>query len=509
MTLSMLTALAFAPLLVGGVMGVSVDAFGGRKSAVLWSGAGLFAGACVFAYTAATHHSDMVWGVLRGGGVFATVGAVIAALAAVAVLGGWNSLTEREWGGSLAGLIAFAAAASVVVAGSKDITLLLISLEIAAACAYAIVASGGRSGSREAALKYFIQGAIATGFFVFGMAVMVGVFLPTGDLDGLRAALSGDVAQSVASVAVVLLVGALAFKSGAAPFHSWTPDAYESSTAPSAAFLASSPKIGAVVALSGLAVLSMTGSLATPITAVLVILAVLSIIVGSVTALRQRSYTRMLGYAGVAQVGYALIAVSMSHGLVLPIFFIVSYGIASTGTFLAAQAFLEVRPEWDGTIDGLAGIGRQSPALGVSTSLLVISLAGIPPLLGFWAKFGAFLAAFVAAVAAFTDGKMLLGWLSLIAGVAGVLGSVVSLGYYGAVLRALFQPAPATATAEVGGDEAVVGGLADAEVLPGGIPESPRRWSARAGVLLLAIVVVVVGLVPLFAGVTGLLRIFA
>ena len=505
MSLSTLAAIAFAALVTGGVLGVVVDAFGSRKIAVACVAAGLVVASGVFVHVSASTAHDgktatTVWGVLHFGGMFASVGAVIAALAAVAVLGGWNELTRRDWGGSLAGLMGLGAAASIVVALSTDVTLLLIGLETAAACGYVLVASGGRPGSREAALKYFVQGAIATGFFLFGMAVLVTAFLPTGNLDALSTGLQQGIPQSVVSAALVLLIGALAFKAGAAPFHSWVPDAYESSAPSSAAFLASGPKIGAVVALTVLAVQAIAGGFDTPLVVVISLLAVLSILVGSITALRQRSYTRMLGYAGVAQVGYALVAVAMAQRPTYSLFFIACYAIASAGTFLAAGAFRQVRPEWDGTIEGLAGMSRQAPVLALSTSVLLISLAGIPPLLGFWAKFGVFVAAFVSAASSFHDGKLLVAWVSVTAATAGIIGSAVSLAYYGSVLRALYQQ-PA-----INSEDAVhVEAGADDEP----VPAASKGYSARVAVAVLAVVVVVVGVLPLLTGVSVLWSYFA
>jgi NADH-quinone oxidoreductase subunit N len=492
MTASTATIVAFASLLGGAVLGVVVDAFGARKLAVGLAAFGLIVGAVTWGANAGGTVTSTLWGVLHVGGPSSTVAALIAGLAAVAVLGGWKNHTAQEWGGSIAGLIAFGAAASIVVALSKDLTLLLIGLETVAAVGYALVSAGGQNGSREAAMKYFIQGAIATAFFVLGMGVLVAVFSPTGDIDALTAALSGDVTRSVALAGVVLVVAALAFKAGSVPFHSWAPDAYESAAPSSSAFLAAGPKVGAIGALAALGVAASAGPLNLPLTGVLTVLAVLSVLVGSVTALRQTSYTRMLGYAGIAQVGYALIAVAATRQPMVALFFIGSYAVASTGTFLSATAFRDIRPDWDGTIEGLTGIGKEAPLLAVSTSVLVISLAGIPPLLGFWSKFVVFASAFLASATAFEAGDNALGSLAAIAAVAGVLGSIVSLGYYGGVLRALYAPRTASQEAPQHLEQ-------DAE--------SPRpSRAATSAVALLALVVVAAGVVPLVGGLDALVR---
>ena len=491
-------SLALGSVLLGAVVALIFDAFGSRPAAVGLAAFGLLGAAGVWGYSAATMRASAtvtgvtpVWGALRVGGSFSAVGAAITALAAVAVLGVWGELTRREWGGSLAALIAFGAATSVVVAQAKDVTVLLIGLETAAACAYALVSSSQSRGSREAAFKYFVQGAIATAFFIVGMGVLVTVFVPTGDIDLLPQALGEGVPIAVALSSVVLLISALAFKAGAVPFHSWAPDAYESADPWAAAFLAAGPKVGAIAALAVLASFATTGQMGLPVVGVVTILAVLSVLVGSVTALRQRSYTRMLGYAGIAQVGYALVAVATTAQPQVAVFFICSYALATTGTFLSATAFRKVRPEWDGSIEGLAGMAKVAPLLSVCTAILVISLAGIPPLLGFWAKFVVFGTALVNAVGMFQSSQPGFGWFSAVAAVAGLAGSVVSLAYYGGVLRALYAPS-----------------IAEDDRTPSEPVIRTDGGSASWAVLAVTLAVIGIGLIPLFAGVDALLGVF-
>jgi NADH-quinone oxidoreductase subunit N len=238
-----------------------------------------------------------------------------------------------------------------------------------------------------------------------------------------------------------------------------------------------------------------------PLATVTGALAILSVLVGSVAALRQRSYTRMLGYAGVAQVGYALIALCALHRPTAAAFLIATYAVASTGTFLAAAAVRRVRPEWDGSTAGMAGMARRAPVLSAGLAVLVISLAGIPPLLGFWGKFAVFLSVAGAAGAAFTGGATGVGWLYVIAGAMGIIGSVVSLGYYGSVLRALYLlPEP------------IAGQPAAAEAHEAGAPGAPGAPSAPEGVgtatwavLIAASIVVVLGVLPVVAGWSAIL----
>ena len=502
MTATALAILTLGPLALGAVLGVLLDAFSTRRAAIVAVLVGFTVSAGVSVTSVISHSiATTVWDTLHVGGLFASVSAVIAIVGGMAVTGGSASLVRREWGGTLAGLMAFGAAASIVVASSRDITLLLIGLETAAACAYALVATGKGARAREASMKYFIQGAIATGFFVFGMAILVAIFIPTGDLEALTRALSSDAGISVATAGLVLIFAALAFKAGVAPFHAWAPDAYETAAPESAAFLAAGPKLGAITILAVLAYLTARGRLELPISAVLAALAVASVLVGSIAALRQRSYTRMLGYAGVAQVGYALIAISATHAFMGPIFFTSCYALAATGTFLAASAFKRADPQWDGSIEGLAGMSRKAPWLTGSTAILLISLAGIPPLLGFWAKFAVFVVAIGAAAHAFAVANpSVLGTIYAVTAAVGIVGSVISLGYYGAVLRALYQAEPTAAEAL---DQEPAAAVDASEDVP------PLGGSAASIVVLIAVLIIALGLLPLLTGIPAIWGIFS
>ena len=204
----------------------------------------------------------------------------------------------------------------------------------------------------------------------------------------------------------------------------------------------------------------------------------------------------MLGYAGVAQAGYALIGVVVLNP-VAAVFFAATYAIATTGTFLAAAAFRQARPDWDGSIEGLAGLGRRTRMLAASVTVLLMSLAGIPPLLGFWGKFEVFAGAITASGRMFlVTGNQLLGWVYALLAAAGVVGSVVSLAYYGSVLQALYlrDPDPDSADAR------------DSEWDEG---HSAGSGGGSRAVAVVALAVVLLGLVPLFLGVSAIVLPFA
>jgi NADH-quinone oxidoreductase subunit N len=198
-------------------------------------------------------------------------------------------------------------------------------------------------------------------------------------------------------------------------------------------------------------------------------LAVASLVIGSVLGLRQRSYARMLAYSGVAQVGFALVALASGSAPVAVLYGCV-YAVATAGAFSAAEAIRRTRGHWDGSIAALSGIGRTDPVLGVSVSVLLLSLAGIPPLVGFWSKLLVLRSAVVLGTGLNERGHTAAAaWYAVLV-VAAVAAAVVSLAYYGAVIRTTFEPG--------GEGDAVCGGV------------------ARSVTVFLALVVVILGLLP-------------
>lgn len=492
MSAALILALQLGPALVGSVLALALDAFDRRAAAVAFSAAGLAISGCFAIWAGMTAAGSMAFDVLRVGGVFSTVPGLIAILAAVALWGGWREFVGRPGGGSSAALVALAAVASAAVAMSFDLLMLLVALETAAAAGYALVADAKTTRSDEAAMKYFVQGAIATGMLIMGLAILVGGFVPSGAYGDLAVVFAETSITTAALAGALLVLASLAFKSSLVPFHSWAPDAYESARPEVAAFLAAGPKLGAMGAMALFMVLIASGPLAERVIVVTAVISGLSILVGSLGALRQRSYTRMLGYAGVAQAGYALIGVVVLDPAVA-VFFAATYAIATTGTFLAASAFRQARPDWDGSIQDLAGVGRRSPILALSVTALFVSLAGVPPLLGFWGKFQVFAGAITMSGRMFLfSGNALLGWVYALLAVAGIVGSVVSLAYYGSVLQALYLDE----STPVQADSADSGGHTDAG---SGAPAAVRA------VTVAALAVVLLGLVPLFLGASSLI----
>jgi len=484
--------MALSPIFVcvlSGVIAMLVDAFGSRRAAAL-SGALLLGCAGVLALWQSTSDAVRVLPVLLGGGGFAATWSVIAFTAAFSVLGGTNDLSARRGGGGVAALIGLASAGSMLLAGSVDLLFSLIALETIAVCSYAIVVAGGTGRSAEAGMKYVVQGALATGLFLAGMAIHVAVTGGATEFGPIYAGMA-EVALP-ATAATVFLLAAYAFKLGAVPFHSWAPDAFETAPPAGGAFMASAPKIGAMLGLTllfGLLVEPFAIQEVPTLSHVIMFGAIAagSILVGNLAGLRQSSYLRMLGYSGVAQIGYALVGSAAGSEAIPAVLLLVSvYAVAAVGAFLYAQFVRAVRPAWDGSIAGMAGIGKEYPLLGIALAVLMLSLTGIPLTAGFWGKYQVFTFAVQAG----------LEWLVLL----GVLGSVVSFGYYGAVMRsAFFEDAPESDSAPLEAEEAEeVGESVSAPDIP-----------AAAAIVMCALAIIIVGLLPLAVGMTPLLEFFS
>lgn len=481
--------LHYAPAAIGGVLALIADAFGRRRLVAVPAAAGLMVGGGFGLYSGWATDPVTVYETFVVGAGFSTVWGIVAVLAALILIAGLGEISPRGNEGTVWVLIVLAALAAGLTAASFNLVSLLLCIETVALASYALVSAARNRRADESAMKYYVQGAVSTGVLLLGIAVLVALFAPDGSYATLASGVPAALVRnpSPALLGSLLLVTALAFKAGAAPFHSWAPDAYENAPSDSAAFMAGPLKLAFLFALAlfvttlgplGSSKSALLGVLGADLFPILGALGLLSIAVGSLAALKQEQYSRMLGYAGVAQVGYAMIAAGSLSPLAVSAF-TATYAVGVSGAFVAAFAFRRMRPSWDGTIQGLRGLGRRSMSLGISMTLLMMSLAGLPPMLGFWGKFEALLAPVGAAQQAFAAGhRGLAVWYGSLAVVA-LAGSVVSLGYYGGVVRELFS--------KDGADPQVAG-------------EEAARWRPALMLLLFGILVLLLGAVPLLGG---------
>lgn len=416
--------------------------------AALLAGTFLIAGGSVSLVSAWAFEATLVKGVFIEGAAYSLVPGLAGVLAGLAV---WADRTSPR-SANRATLIALAVFGASVTAHAGDLLVLLLALEITAAATYALVALRRIGEAYESATKYLIQGSIATAALVVTVAVVIGTIEGGTGYVALNTGIDATTAPIVLAGAV-LAVAALAFKASAAPFHAWAPDAYEVSSPVAGAVMAGPVKAAAVAALclfasvaagAGASEQVPLGLIGVDLYPLISVLAVASLLTGSIAALRQRSYLRMLGYAGVAQVGFALMALSVtstSSALIA----VTTYAVAGTGAFLFAHVAWLERPDWDGSIAGLAGFARRHPWMGLCVAWLMMSLAGIPPLLGFWGKLYAFRSTVLFSASYLDAGQLAMGWWYVIVTVAGMVSALFSVAYYGTVIRTIYaSPAEGT-----------------------------------------------------------------
>ena len=323
-------------------------------------------------------------------------------------------------------LVLVAGAGAMLMAASHDLLMLFLALETLSIPLYVLAASGrGNVRSQEAGMKYFLLGAFASAFFLYGIALLYGV-TGTTRLPEMGRALARTLDVSAAAGIGLLTIG-LGFKAALVPFHAWAPDVYEGAPIPAAAFMSVVAKIGAFAALLRVFPFSL-GSLAGQWGPVLGILAAATMLVGNLAALAQSSYKRMLAYSSIAHAGYLLVGVATGTPAATAAVasYLVVYAAMTTGAFAVAIAIERSGQEADQIAD-YTGLAGRAPLLAVATALFMISLAGLPPTAGFVAK----LAIFAAAV----EGG---GTPGLLLALLGVLTSVVSVYYYLRVAYVMF-----------------------------------------------------------------------
>lgn len=324
-------------------------------------------------------------------------------------------------------LVLTAGGGAMLMGASRDLLMLFLSLETLSIPLYVLAAtSRANVRSQEAGMKYFLLGAFASAFFLYGVALLYGA-TGTTRLADLGQALERMPSSTSAAAGVGLLTIGLGFKAALVPFHTWAPDVYEGAPLPAATFMAVIAKIGAFLALLRVFPLSL-GALAAQWTVVLGALAAVTMILANLAALGQTSYKRLLAYSSIAHAGYLLIGVAVGTPAAISavLNYLVVYAAMTTGAFAVAIAVERNGQEAD-RIDDYAGLYHRAPLLAVATALFMISLAGLPPLAGFFAKLGVFEAA--------VEGG---GRVGLLLVLIGVLSSVVSVYYYLRVAYVMF-----------------------------------------------------------------------
>jgi NADH-quinone oxidoreductase subunit N len=325
-------------------------------------------------------------------------------------------------------LVVLAALGMGMMASAGDLISLYVGVELHSLALYVLAAfRRDDAKSSEAGLKYFVLGALSSGLLLYGASLIYGFVGSTRFTD--IAAVVQDEASTGALFGLVFLMCGLAFKVSAAPFHMWTPDVYEGAPTPVVGFFAGAPKLAAMVLLARV-LMEGFGDAVAQWQQVLVITGLLSVFVGAFAGLVQKNLKRLWAYSSIANVGYALIglAAGTPEGLQSMLLFMILYMVDVTG-FFACLAALSRDGKPMETMDDMAGLVREKPALGLAMSVFALSALGLPPLSGFWAKFYVFKAAIDAG----------LGWVAVL----GLVGSVVAAFYYLRLVKLIwFDPAP-------------------------------------------------------------------
>ncbi|MFO7163576.1 MAG: NADH-quinone oxidoreductase subunit NuoN [Mycolicibacterium hassiacum] len=328
-------------------------------------------------------------------------------------------------------LTMFAVGGMLLFPASDDLLTMFIALEVLSLPLYLLcgLARRRRLLSQEAAMKYFLLGAFSSAFFLYGSAMLYG-YAGTLDLRGIAERVAaGDGRTSLALIGTALVLVGVAFKVGAVPFHSWIPDVYQGAPTPITAFMAAATKIAAFGAMLRVFYVAVPG-LSTDWRPVLWLLAILTMVVGTITAVTQSDVKRMLGYSAVAHTGFILtgLIAGTDAGLSATLFYLFAYGFSTVGAFTVVSLVRDTAGEEDTAFDRWAGLGRRYPIVGVVFSLFLLAFAGIPLTSGFVAKFAVFKAA--------GEG----GAIPLV--VVGVVASAIAAYFYVRVIVLMFFTDP-------------------------------------------------------------------
>jgi NADH-quinone oxidoreductase subunit N len=398
---------------------------------------------------------------------------LLLAIAAFGLIFGFHYFSrsgDREVG-EFYPLVLLATAGMTLIVAAADLIVVFLALEILSLALYVLTGLTGRRGATEAAMKYFLLGAFASAFFLYGVAMAYGTTTSTS-ITAIAVALAGRTGnQALALLAFAFLAVGFAFKISAAPFHMWTPDVYQGAPTPVTGFMSAATKAAAFLAL--VRVLDVAFQpLTVSWTPVIWVLAAVSIILGSLLAIAQTDIKRMLAYSSIAHAGFILTGLTAadSTGIRAAMFYLFVYAAMTVGAF-GVVMLVSAKGEEQTSLESYTGLFRRSPVLAGLMTIFLLSLAGIPPTAGFIAKVKVFAAAMGA------------GYWALV--LVGVVFSVVAAFFYLRVIVLMYMREPEEAQDEDRSvlPRAAIGVLAAAILWVGVFPATVTDVIAKASVL--------------------------
>jgi len=328
--------------------------------------------------------------------------------------------------GEFYGLMLFSTTGMMLMAGTRELISIYLALELTSISLYLLAGLAKRdSKSSEAALKYLLLGALSSAVLLYGMALLYGLS-GTTELAGIAKAAAVGVSPAML-LAVAMLAAGFGFKIAAVPFQMWAPDVYEGAPTPVTAFLSVASKAAGFAVVVRVFTVAL-GSVQADWVSLFAVLSALTMTLGNVVALTQQNIKRMLAYSSIGHAGYLLLGVAAASdaGVSSVMFYLLVYTVTNVAAFTVV--ILASRAIPDDRIDGYAGLHRRAPLLAFAMAVSLLSLAGLPPMAGFFAKFYLF-------AAAYQSGLI---WLVVL----GLINSAISLFYYVWVIRQMYLVAP-------------------------------------------------------------------
>ncbi|MFL6720469.1 MAG: NADH-quinone oxidoreductase subunit NuoN [Sphingomonas sp.] len=419
-------------LSIGGTVLMMVAAFTGRRGSALvsWLAVALLLAATATLVGAPSHAGPVFDGLVTED-LFGSFGRAIiypaSAVAIIAAQGWFERGTEHSSEYSV--LILFSAVGMGVMVTASSLVALYVGLELQSLAAY-VLASYRRTDERsaEAGLKYFVLGALASGILLYGISLLYG-FTGTMSFAGIAAAFGRGAASLGLLFGLVFVLAGLAIKASAVPYHMWTPDVYEGAPTPVTMFFGTAPKAAAVLLATRFCIEGL-GPATDAWRQIVIFAALASIFLGAVAAYGQTNIKRLLAYSSINNVGFALIGLAAAgpRGASAVLFYMAVYTVMTIGAFLCVLWMRDAEGRSVESIASLSGLAQTRPGFAAAFAFFMFSLAGIPPLFGFWPK----LVVFRAAVAA--------GYTPL--AVAGILGTVVGAYYYLKIIKTMYMDEP-------------------------------------------------------------------